>query len=136
MEAMQEVHDYLKNAQGGTYHLATVEGDQARVRPFGTVNIFKGKLYIQTGKVKDVYRQIIANPKVEIEVFNGETDWLRITATLVEDDSIEASTAILEHYPELQEIYTPGDGNCTTFYLKDATATFSSFVKEPRTVEF
>ena len=130
---MQEIYDFLKEA--GTYYLATMEGNQPRVRPFGTVHLFEEKLYIQTGKSKSVSRQISDNPKVEIcAVIGGK--WLRIAAQLVEDDRIEAQKALLEDYPSLQKMYQPGDGNTQVFYLKDATAIFSSFTEEPVTLKF
>ena len=130
---MERVVNFLKDAE--TYYLATVEGDQPRVRPFGTANVFEGKLYIQTGKVKDVSKQIHANPKVEICAFkNGE--WLRVAGTLVEDDRREAKQAMLDAYPSLQKMYSADDGNTEVFYFKDAVATFSSFTKEPETEKF
>ncbi len=130
---MQRVVDFLKKAE--TYYLATVDGDQPRVRPFGTVNVFEGKLYIQTGKSKDVSKQIHANPKVEICAFK-DGEWLRVAGTLVEDDRREARVAMLEAYPSLQAMYSPDDGNTEVLYLKDATATFSSFTSAPETVKF
>ena len=100
---MERVVNFLKEAE--TYYLATVEGDQPRVRPFGTAHIFEGKLYIQTGKVKDVSKQIHANPKVEICAFkNGE--WLRVAGELVEDDRREARQSMLDAYPSLQNMYS------------------------------
>jgi len=130
---MQRVVDFLKKAQ--TYYLATVEGDQPRVRPFGTVNVFEGKLYIQTGKVKDVSKQLHINPKAEICAFmNGE--WLRVSGTLVEDDRLEAKQAMLDSYPELQGMYKADDGNTEVFFFQDATAVFSSFTSAPVTVKF
>ena len=130
---MKRVVDFLKSA--GTYYLATVDGDQPRVRPFGTVNVFEGKLYIQTGKVKDVSRQIHANPKVEICAFK-DGQWLRVAGELVEDDRREARVAMLDAYPDLKNMYSPDDGNTEVFYIKDATATFSSFTAAPETVKF
>lgn len=130
---MQEVYEFLKKCE--TYYLATMEGDQPRVRPFGTVNLFEGKLYIQTGKVKAVSKELAANPKLEICAFDG-AEWLRVSATAVEDDRIEAQKDMLDHYPSLQALYQPGDGNTQVLYLKDATATFSSFTAAPRTVQF
>lgn len=130
---MERVEKFLKDA--GTYYLATVDGDQARVRPFGTIHNFEGKLYIQTGKSKDVSKQIHANPKVEICAFmNGE--WLRVAATLVEDDRLEARESMLDAYPELKAMYAADNGNTEVFYLQDATATFSSFTKAPEVVTF
>ena len=130
---MKEVYEFLKKC--GTYYLATVEGDQPRVRPFGTVDLFEDKLYIQTGKVKDVSKQMMANPKIEICAFDGST-WIRIAATAVEDDRIAAQEHMLEGYPSLKANYQPGDGNTQVFYLKDATAVFSTFTAEPKTVKF
>ena len=130
---MQTVNEFLKKAN--TYYIATVDGDRPRVRPFGTVNLFEGRLYIQTGKVKDVSRQIAANPNVEICAFDGET-WLRVAATLVEDNRIEAQESMLEAYPQIRGMYAAGDGNNVVYYLKDATATFYTFGGEPKTVTF
>ncbi|MBR6315431.1 MAG: pyridoxamine 5'-phosphate oxidase family protein [Lachnospiraceae bacterium] len=130
---MERVAAFLKEA--GTYYLATTDGDQPRVRPFGTAHIFEGKLYIQTGKVKDVSKQIHANPKVELCAFK-DGDWLRVAGTLVEDDRVEARQSMLDAYPSLQNMYSADDGNTEVFYLKDATATFSSFTKAPETVTF
>ena len=130
---MERVVKFLKDA--GTYYLATVDGDQARVRPFGTVNVFEGKVYIQTGKSKDVSKQIHANPKVEICAFmNGE--WIRVAGKLVEDDRREARQSMLDAYPQLQAMYSADDGNTEVFYFEDATATFSSFAAAPETVKF
>ena len=130
---MQEVYDFLKKA--GTYYLATVEGDQPRVRPFGTVNIFEGKLYIQTGKVKPCSKQMLANPKIEICAFTG-CEWLRIAAKAVEDDRVEAKESMLEAYPNLKAMYSATDDNTQVLYLKDAVATFSSFTAPSREVRF
>ena len=130
---MQEVCEFLKNA--GTYYLATVDGDQPRVRPFGTAHIFEGKLYIQTGKSKDVSKQIQANPKVEICAFKGGK-WLRLAGTLVRDDRREAKESMLEAYPMLKGRYSADDDNTEVLYFRDAAATFSSFTEAPRTVTF
>ena len=130
---MKRVEQFLKEA--GTYYLATVDGDQPRVRPFGTIHIFEGKLYLQTGKVKDVSKQLHANPKAEICAFK-DGDWLRVAGELIEDDRREARVSMLEAYPALQKMYAPDDGNTEVFYFKNATATFSSFTKEPEVVKF
>ncbi len=130
---MKEVWEFLKNA--GVYYLATVEGDQPRVRPFGTAEIFEDKLYIQTGKIKDCSKQIQANPKVEICAFKDGT-WLRLAGTLVRDDRIEAKQDMLDKNPGLKGRYSAEDDNTEVLYFKDATATFSSFTGEPRVVKF
>lgn len=130
---MERVERFLKEAQ--TYYLATVDGDQPRVRPFGTINVFEGKMYIQTGKVKDVSKQIHANPKFELCAFK-DGEWLRVAGELVEDDRREARQSMLDAYPSLQGMYSADDGNTEVFYVKNAKATFSSFTKAPETVEF
>ena len=130
---MNEVLEFLKKA--GTYYLATVEGDQPRVRPFGTINEFEGKLYIQTGKVKPCSKQMLLNPKVEICAFAGG-EWLRIQALAIEDDRFEAKKSMLDAYPNLRGRYSEDDGNTQVLYLKDAVATFSSFTAPDRVVKF
>ena len=130
---MQEVYEFLKKC--GVYYLATVEGDQPRVRPFGTVDIFEDKLYIQTGKVKEVSKQIQANPKVEISAF-ADGVWVRISGKLVRDDRIEPKKHMLDAYPNLQAMYSAEDYNTEVLYFEDATATFSSFTAEPKVIKF
>lgn len=131
---MKQVYDFLKEA--GTYYLATMDSDQPRVRPFGTVNIFEDKLYIQTGKGKSVAKQIAANPKVEICAMKGD-EWIRVVATLVEDDRVEAQESMLNAYPSLRTMYKTGpDGNTIMYYLKDAVATILSFSHAPIEIKF
>ncbi|MGI6254610.1 MAG: pyridoxamine 5'-phosphate oxidase family protein [Acutalibacter sp.] len=130
---MEEVYQFLKEC--GTYYLATVEGDQPRVRPFGTIDVFDGRLTIQTGKVKEVSKQMMENPKIEICAFHGGR-WLRVAAKAVEDPRLEAQQHMLDAYPSLKERYKAGDGNTQIFALTEVTATFSSFTEEPRTVTF
>ena len=130
---MDKVLKFLKDVE--TYYLATVEGDQPRVRPFGTAHVFEGKLYIQTGKVKDVSKQLHQNPKAEICAFkNGE--WLRVSGKLIEDDLNEARQSMLDSYPSLQKMYKADDGNTEVFYFENATAIFSSFTHEPQIIKF
>ncbi|MCQ2590426.1 MAG: pyridoxamine 5'-phosphate oxidase family protein, partial [Treponema sp.] len=121
---MEKVYEFIKNC--GTYYLATMEGDQPRVRPFGTIHIFEGKLYIQTGKVKDVSMQIQKNPKVELCCFNGQK-WLRLAGELVRDDRLEAKVSMLDAYPHLKTMYLASDDNTEVLYFKNATATIASF---------
>lgn len=130
---MDEVLQFLKDA--GTYYLATVEGDQPRVRPFGTAHIFEGRLYIQTGKCKAVSHQLAANPKAEICAFHGGR-WLRLAGELVEDDRREARQSMLDAYPSLQRMYSADDGNTQVLYFRNATAAFSSFTEAPREIHF
>jgi len=130
---MKTVYEFLKKA--GTYYLATVDGDQPRVRPFGTINLFDGKLYIQSGRKKEVAKQIKANPKVELSAFVGDT-WIRVAGTLVEDGRAEAQESLLEAYPDLRDRYAVNDGNNIVYYFKNAVATFSSFKGETKEVRF
>lgn len=130
---MERVCEFLK--QANVYYLATVEGDQPRVRPFGTAHIFEGKLYIQTGKVKPVSKQIAANPKAELCAFKDGT-WVRIECELVEDDRVEAKKSMLDEYTNLRGMYDENDDNTQVLYLKNAKATFSSFTAAPEVTEF
>lgn len=133
MTGIEKVTQFLKDAE--TYYLATVEGDQPRVRPFGTAHLYEGKLYIQTGKVKDVSKQLLANPKAEICAFKGG-EWIRIAGELVEDDRVEARQSMLNAYPSLQKMYAADDGNTQVFYFKNATATISALTHEPEVIKF
>ena len=130
---MQRVCEFLKNA--GAYYLATVEGDQPRVRPFGTAHIFEDRLYIQTGRVKAVSRQLAENPKAEICAFRDGV-WLRVSGELIEDSREEARKAMLDAYPNLRAMYNENDGNTQVLYFKNATATFSSFSAPAESYEF
>ena len=130
---MEKVYAFLKEA--GTYYLATAEGDQPRVRPFGTVNLFEGRIYIQTGKIKPTSRQLLTNPKAEICAFKDGT-WVRVAGELVEDDRVEAKKSMLDAYPNLRAMYDENDGNTQVFYFRNATATFSSFAAAPEVIEF
>ncbi len=130
---MNEVWEFLKEC--GTYYLATVDGDQPRVRPFGTAEIFDGKLYIQTGKKKDCYRQIIEDPKVEVCAFKAGK-WLRIAGRLIPDERVEAKKDMLDKNPSLRAMYDENDDNTIVLYFEDAVATFSSFTEAPREIRF
>ena len=133
LAGQKEVFDFMK--QQKTYYLATVENDQPRVRPFGTVEIFEGNLYIQTGRKKNVSHQIEENGKIELCTFDGER-WLRLAATATADDRIEAQTHMLDAYPNLKKMYQAGDGNTVVYKLTNVTATFYSFSDEPREIRF
>lgn len=130
---MEKVYQFLKKAE--VYYLATVDGNMPRVRPFGTVNVFEGKLYIQTGKKKDVSKQLLLNPNAEICAFLDGT-WVRVSGTLVEDDRVEAKKSMLDAYPNLRAMYDENDDNTQVFYFKNATAVFSSFTAPSETVKF
>ena len=133
MEGLEKVYQFLDEAN--TYYLATVEGDQPRVRAFGTALLYDGKLYIQTGKVKPVSKQIAVNPKVEICAFK-DGKWLRIAGELVNDDNKAVKEAMLEKMPSLKAMYSADDDNMQMLYFKNAAATFSSFTEAPETISF
>jgi len=130
---MEKVYEFLKAA--GTYYLATVDGDQPRVRPFGTILMYEGRLYIQTGRTKPVAKQLAANPRAELCAFKDGV-WLRVACELVEDDRVEARKAMLDAYPNLRAMYDENDGNTQVLYLRHAVATFSSFAAPAETTEF
>lgn len=133
MEGIERVYQFLNDA--ATYYLATAEGDQPRVRPFGTILLAKGRLYIQTGKVKDVSKQLAANPKAEICSFK-DGKWLRVAGELINDDDRDVKAAMLEKMPSLKSMYSADDENTQVLYFRNAKATFSSFTEAPETVEF
>ena len=133
MEGIERVYQFLNDA--ATYYLATAEGDQPRVRPFGTILLAKGRLYIQTGKVKDVSKQLAANPKAEICAFK-DGKWLRVAGELINDDDRDVKAAMLEKMPSLKSMYSADDENTQVLYFRNAKATFSSFTEAPETVEF
>ncbi len=132
-EGVERVYYFLNDA--GTYYLATIEGEQPRVRPFGTALLYDGKLYLQTGKSKEVSKQLAANPKVELCAFMGGS-WLRVAGELVNDDNRDVKVEMLRKMPDLKAMYSPDDGNMQMLYLKNATATFSSFTSEPEIIKF
>ena len=130
---MHEVYEFLKSA--GTYYLATLEGTQPRVRPFGTIDLFNGRLYIQTGKRKPVADQLKANPNIELSaMLNGR--WIRLSAEAVLDENLDAQTHMLDSYPSLKAMYAPGDGNTEVYWLRNVTATICSFTAEPEVYQF
>ena len=131
---MKEVYEFLKKC--GVYYLATVEGNQPRVRPFGTIDLFEDKLYIQTGKIKAVAQQMKANPKVEISAMNEEGKWIRISAEAVLDENIKAQEHMLDNYPDLKAMYKAGDGNTEVYYLKNGVAQICSFTEGTRQIKF
>jgi len=133
MSGIEKVCKFLEEC--GTYYLATVDGDQPRVRPFGTVLVFEDKLYIQTGKVKPVSRQLAANPKAEICAFR-DGKWIRVSGELVNDDRIEVKRAMLDKYPSLRGMYSPEDDNTQVLYFRGGKAVISSFTAAPETISF
>lgn len=138
MKAIEEVYAFLQNAnkEAGTFFIATQDGDQPRVRPFGAVDLFNDRIYIQTGKKKNVFQQMMKNPKVEISAFAGGK-WIRLSATVVNDDTVEAKKKMLDDNPSLRNIgYNENDENTKVLYLRDATATINSFSDAPKTYQF
>ena len=131
---MKEIYDFIKACP--CYFIATMDGNQPRVRPFGTILIFEDKLYIQSGHKKDFAKQLAANPKMELSAFDGKGNWIRLSATMVEDNRVEAKKAMLDDYPSLRAMYDENDSNTQVLYLKNAVATFSSFTAAPEVHEF
>lgn len=129
---MEEVFELLKKI--GTYYLATVDGDKPRVRPFGTVDLYNGKLYIQTGKKKDVSKQIEKNPNAELCAFQDGV-WVRVSGKLVNDDSREAKKHMLNNYPNLRGMYNEDDDNTQVLYFEDGVATIYSFTSQPKVIK-
>lgn len=130
---MEEVKSFLKEA--GVYYLATVDGNKPKVRPFGTAEIFEGKLYIQTGKKKDVSKQIAKNPYVEICAFNNGK-WIRVSGKLIRDERIEAKEYMLDQNPELKSLYKADDDNTEVLYFEEGIATIYSFTDAPKEIKF
>ena len=131
---MQKVCDFIREC--GVYYIATMDGDQPRVRPFGTICIFDGKLYIQTGKKKEFFKQVTENPKTELCCFNRDNKWLRLSGELVNDDRIEAKKAMLDDYPNLRNMYDENDDNTEVLYFENAVAILASFTSAPEKVEW
>lgn len=130
---MEEVWKFLKEC--GVYFLATTDNDQPRVRPFGTIEIFEDRLYIQTGKSKSVSKQIEKNPKVEICGYK-DGRWIRVTGKLVRDDRIEAKKDMLDKNPTLRSMYDENDDNTEVLYFENGEAVISSFTEEPKVIKF
>ena len=130
---MKEIYEFLKKC--GVFYLATIDGDKPRVRPFGALNVFEDKLYLQTGKIKNVSKQIEINPNVEVTAFT-EGRWIRLEGVLERDDRREAKVSMLDANPELRGMYSEDDDNTEVLYFKNAKATFCSFTEAPKVVEF
>jgi len=130
---MKEIFEFLKKA--GVFYVATLDGNQPRVRPFGAIALFEDKIYLQTGKIKEVSKQIAVNPKAEISAMAGDK-WIRVTAELVNDDRIEAKRYMLEQYPELKGLYSAEDDNTQVLYLKNVKASINFFTGSPVNYEF
>ena len=130
---MKEVYEFLKKC--GTYYLATVDENTPKVRPFGTVNIYNDKLYIQTGKSKNVFKQIENNPNVEICAFD-EGKWIRVSGSLKLDDSIDAKKSMLDNYPDLRGMYNENDDNTAVLFFENGNATIYSFTDAPKNIIF
>ncbi len=136
MTAINEVYEFLKKA--GTYYLATVDkNNQPHVRPFTSYDIIDGKLFIQTSNQKDVFEQMITNPKIEICAMS-KGQWIRVMAEAEHIDNVDTRKRMLDDVPELRNVfkYDENDGKCAVLCLNKGTATFYSFTDAPKTVEF
>lgn len=132
-QGMQEVYQFIKSC--GYYFIATMDGDQPRIRPFGTIHIFEDKLYIQTGHKKNVAKQISRNNKIGICAYNGK-EWIRVEATLVEDPRVEAKKSMLDAYPNLRSMYNENDDNTAVYILTNAKAEINLNLAEKKTITF
>lgn len=131
---MNEVLEFLTS--NPTFYLATIDGDQARVRPFGAVMKYEDKLYFATNNKKPVFKQLVANPKVEISTTSPKGEWIRLSGNAVVDSRSEVKTAMLEAVPSLKRMYNSDDNIFEVFYLTNAVAVFNSFSStEPKTVQ-
>ena len=131
---MKEVLQFLQDA--GVFYIATADGDQPRVRPFGAINEFDGKIYIITSNEKDVYKQMQKNPKVEISAMNKEGKWIRLSCQVVRDDRTEAKKSMLDANPSLRAMYSAEDGKMEVLYFQNASATICSFTEAPVSYQF
>lgn len=132
---MNEVQAYLKEC--GAFFIATNEGDQPRVRPFGVSEIINGRLYIMTGKVKDVFKQLDKNGKFEICAMKPSgAEWMRLEGTLVNDDTLAVKEEFLNRNESLKSMYKADDGNMAVLFVTNATASFFSFTEPVRKVCF
>ncbi|ALB44735.1 MULTISPECIES: pyridoxamine 5'-phosphate oxidase family protein [Clostridium] len=129
---MNEVLEFLLN--NPTFYIATMDGDQPRVRPFGAVMKYNDKLYFATNNTKSVFEQLVANPKVEISTTSPKGEWIRLTGKAVFDSSTEVKSAMLESVPSLKKMYSLDDNIFEVFYLEDAVVTFNSFSSGPKTI--
>ena len=130
---MKEVWEFLKSS--GVYYLATIDGDKPKVRPFGTAEIFEGHLYIETGKKKDVFKQIEINNNVEICALK-DGYWMRLSGKLIVDDRVEAKKDMLDKNPDLRSMYSEYDNNTAVLYFESGKAIISSFTSEDKIIEF
>ena len=131
---MKEVLQFLQDA--GVFYIATMDGDQPRVRPFGAINEFDGKIYIITSNEKDVYKQMQKNPKVEISGMNKEGKWIRLSCEVVRDDRTEAKKSMLDANPSLRAMYSEEDGKMEVLYFQNANASICSFTEAPAVYQF
>ena len=130
---MEEVFEFLKEC--GTYYLATIDSDEPKVRPFGTVDIFENHLYIQTGKSKETFKQLEKNNHAEICAFK-DGRWIRVAGKLIVDDRVEAKKHMLDNYPELRNMYDENDSNTAVLYFESARAGIFSFTEPTKEILF
>ncbi len=134
MNILQEIKDYL--AECRVFYLATVDGDQPRVRPFGVSEIYNGRLYLMSGKSKEVFKQLVANPKFELSATKANgAEWIRVSGRLVNDDDVVMKQYLLDQNPELKQLYK-ADDNMAAMYITDGEARFFSFNEPERRVKF
>lgn len=134
MDILQEIKDYL--AECKVFYLATVDGDNARVRPFGVSEIYNGRLYLMSGKSKDVFKQLVKNPNFELSATKANgAEWIRVSGKLVNDDDVVMKQYLLDQNPELKQLYQ-ADDNMAAMYITEGEARFFSFNEPERRVKF
>ena len=130
---MNEIRDFIK--ESGMFFIATIDNNKPKVRPFGVIEIYEDHLYIQTGKKKDVFKQIMDNNNVELCAFNNGK-WIRVSGKLILDDRVEVKKYMLDQNPELRTMYNENDDNTAVLYFENGIATIYSFTNEPKVIEF
>lgn len=130
---MNEVLQFLKD--NSIFYLATVDGDTPKVRPFGFVMEYEGKLCFCTNNQKDVYRQLKANPKLEISTTSEAGEWLRLKGKAVFITSRITKKAALEAMPSLRRMYSEDDAIFEIFRVEDGEAVFCNMKSSPRTLK-
>ncbi|MBQ7536063.1 MAG: pyridoxamine 5'-phosphate oxidase family protein [Stomatobaculum sp.] len=118
---MSKINDFLTEA--GVFFLATADGDQPKLRPLGAHLEMDGKVIFGVGDFKNVYRQMKANPKVEIAACKKDGHWLRYTGKAVFEDDPKYAEAMLDAMPHLRNIYNDQTGNkMMTFHIDAVSA--------------
>ena len=120
---LQKTLNFLQKC--GTFYVATTDGNQPRVRPFGLVIEHENKLWFGTANTKEVYRQLMANPRIEISATSPTMEWVRLSGQAVFESNAEVKRKAFELLPMLANIYQGSeDPVFEVFYLAEAEAVF------------